>query len=398
MVERAIMSIINKMHQGLQDDSDSAPILASMPDKKHKQKVFFFCLISLLLISSIGLSYLIYNKLGKRNHIAEETSATVSLISKAKAATKMSNLANATPTEPRVVITPSPLQESEEMVTKAVKNILTATVALNVVPDEKAKPDLVKKNTKPLTVIDQSKPDLVKKKTKTVIAINARKSLAIKEKAVTAEAKKPEKGNTPYLEIKTSTLTKQQLADIHLKKAQKALSNGDSLLASQEKSKALNIKPELHEVRKSLALYHYAVGDINRAKSLLKKGAIQFSEYSDFNLMLSRIALKNGEQQKAYLYLNQNPPKVKGHLDYHVSYAILAQKFEKYVQAEKLYLGLLSQWPNNGRWIMSLAIAQDKLNKKSLAMASYQKALLQIDLSSKAKKYINQRLTYLGNQ
>ena len=176
------------------------------------------------------------------------------------------------------------------------------------------------------------------------------------------------------------------------------MSEGDPLLASQENSKALKYKPELHEVRKSLALYYYGQGDNERATSLLKIGAVAFPEYSDFNLMLSRIALKNGDQQKAYLYLDQHPPAVRGHLDYHVSYAILAQKFKQYAKSENLYRGLLTQRPNNGRWMMSLAIAQDKQGKRIPAIESYQQALLQIDLSSKAKQYINQRLNYLQSQ
>ena len=47
---------------------------------------------------------------------------------------------------------------------------------------------------------------------------------------------------------------------------------------------------------------------------------------------------------------------------------------------------------------MLLAIAQDKQGKQVLAIKSYQKALLQRDLSSNAKQYINQRLIYLQSQ
>ena len=129
---------------------------------------------------------------------------------------------------------------------------------------------------------------------------------------------------------------------------------------------------------------------------ILQKGALISPAYADFNLMLSRIALKAGNQQKAYLYLEQNPPEVEDNLDYYVSYAILAQKFQKYERAEQLYTSLLTQRPNNGRWRMSLAIAQDKQAKTSLAVSSYNTALLQSDLSTKAKVYINQRLSYLA--
>jgi len=44
---------------------------------------------------------------------------------------------------------------------------------------------------------------------------------------------------------------------------------------------------------------------------------------------------------------------------------------------------------------MSLAIAQDKQSKVEMAINNYKQALVQADLSLKAKDYINQRLIYL---
>lgn len=356
------MSIINKMHQELQDNSDNAPILASMPAKKRKQKVLVFALISLLLTISIGLSYLIYDK---KNEVKDIAIVNVP--------------------EAPIVLELSPI------------------VAVPVVaPPVKAKTVTVIIQEESIETVEKMKPTVVIVEQKAIV----RKTVSLPVKTVTpsvkAPAKKivsvPVKEKVPHLEIKTSTLSNTDLANIRLENAQKALAKGDTLLASQEKTRALNIKPDMHEVRKSLALYYYGIGEQGRATNVLKVGAVKFPEYSDFNLMLSRIALKEGDKQKAYLYLNRHPPKVEGNLDYHVSYAILAQKFKNYEQSEKLYNGLLSQRPNNGRWRMSLAIAQDRQGKQSLAIESYQKAVLQVDLSSKAKKYINQRLTYLANQ
>ncbi|MCP4324819.1 MAG: hypothetical protein GY951_04855 [Psychromonas sp.] len=345
------MSVINKMHQELQESGDNSPILATMPEKKRKQKILLLCLICLLIASSVALSYLIYNKDNNIEAIAEITPPEVSMAQSV--------------TEVQLVV------------------VTTPTPAISVIPDIE------------LEAVVIPSPVVKAAPSPTPVVIVAK--VAIK-KVTPKEIKTPKKEKSGHLEIKQSTLSNSQLANIYLKKSEKALRDGDTFLASQEKHQALNIKPDLHEVRKSLALYYYGVGEQSRATNLLKKGAVKFPEYSDFNLMLSRIALKDGDQQKAYLYLNQHPPIVEGHLDYHVSYAVLAQKFKNYEQAESLYIGLLSQRPNNGRWIMSLAIAQDKQGKEGLAVESYQKALLQVDLSSKAKKYINQRLTYLANQ
>ena len=56
------MSIINKMHKQLKEGNDHSPMLSVMPERRYKKKVLLFVLIFLLLISSIGLSFLIYEK------------------------------------------------------------------------------------------------------------------------------------------------------------------------------------------------------------------------------------------------------------------------------------------------------------------------------------------------
>jgi Flp pilus assembly protein TadD len=383
MVEGAIMSIINKMHQGLKENADSSPMLASMPVQKQKKKVLLFALISLLLASSIGLSYLIYDK-------ENELSADI----------KIDPVEEVITVEQPVVV--KPLATSKAGATPVDKVALTKVVTVN---EQAPKVEQVNDSTAvkalaPINVSDKPSSPVTAKKVLTSTPVAKDPVVTKKATKITPVPKKSEAAvkKTAHLEIKKSVLSPSELANIHLKSAEKALLKGDTQLAAQEKIKALNVKPDLHSVRESLALYYYGIGEQEQGKRLLKKGAVTFPEYSDFNLILSRIALKEGDQQKAYLYLQQSPPEVEGHIDYHVSYAILAQKFKDYERSEKLYQGLLTQRPNNGRWRMSLAIAQDKLSKEKLAVENYKKALLQIDLSSNAKKYINQRLTYLANQ
>lgn len=365
------MSIINKMHQGLQERSEESPILSVMPVKKQKKRVLLLTVIGLLVLSSIALSYLIYQKQYAPRVNTQITPPMDAIV------LKVLPIAVGTVTEEvAVAVFPEPVVSIENQVETGITSRLEPKV------------------------VTRKKPPAQKKSLS--VPVRAEK---IKTKVVQQEAKNEnnlviakQSATRPHLEIKKSILTDAQLADIHLQNAQKALQEGDTPLVAQENTKALNLQPQLHQVRQSLALYYYSIGEKNRAKNLLKKGALQFPEHANFNLMLARIAMKNDDLQRAYLYLQQHPPKVEGNLDYHVSYAILAQKFKHYQQAENLYLGLLAQRPKNGRWRMSLAIIQDKLGKQGLAVATYQQALLQIDLSDKAKKYINQRLTYLENQ
>ena len=417
------MSIINKMHKGLKESVIDSPVLMSIPEKKTKYKALLFTLIGLLFVSSIALSVLIYNQRTDVENITALVSATDSSVTNTLAVTQDNEITPAVPTSSMAVETTPIIKETatnEEVLTNqqlVINDEVVAEKGSNITTEAPVKEESVVEDKEVV-----SAGTLSKKKQKTIEddVLNSKKvvtkkqavvdekvtakvaPIPVKEKVVSPtkpiKTKVVEEKKSSHLEIKKSTLTDFELAKTHLKKAEQALEEGDNFLASKEKRQALNIKPDLHDVRKTLALYYYSIGEQGQAVELLKKGALAFPEYSDFNLMLSRIALKNDNQQKAYLYLNQNPPVVEGHLDYHASYAILAQKFNKYEQAEQLYQGILKYRPDNGRWLMSLAIMQDKQKKKSLAISNYQKALEQIDLSSKAKQYINQRLIYLENQ
>ena len=355
------MSIINKMHQDFQQVQQEQPILASMPKKKGTSKTALLSAIILLTASSLGLSYLIFTQDSK-------------------------------PPETAIAA----VKKAQPVVPQTLKNRAGSGVDLQ----EKAVVDSapVKPFVQPLKISKKPLPaakDAATKEKKAAPEISAvKESVSNSPAKPSLPAGKPSAKNNA-LEIKTVKLSNAQLAHIHLKEADKAEADGKLQLAAKKRGQALALLATLNEVRKSLALYYYGQGNIIKASRLLRVGALVSPDYSDFNLMLSRIALKAGDNQKAYLYLEQNPPQVEGNLDYYVSHAILAQKFQKYEQSEKLYTSLLSQRPNNGRWRMALAIAQDKQAKAELAISSYKKALLQADLSSKAKAYIDLRLTYL---
>jgi len=382
------MSIINKMHQELQKNNEDSPILSTLPVKKDNKRVFLVVLITLLVISAVSLSYLIYTK---KEADTKSLTAPIDVLSQRMPIDSSSSNDNSATAE----IKPSSevMTPNNEPIVKATEKAVQSKALTSPVV---AKPSVSKAEVQ--QPIKMAKPVPVPasiKVSKEIAKVSENKPISTKNEPVDDDVVGKE---IPHLEIKESVLSDAEIADIHINNAKKALQKGDTALVAEENRKALALQPQLHKVRQSLALYYYGINEPQRGNSLLQQGALLFPEYSDFNLMLARIALKNNDRQKAYLYLQQQAPVVQGHLDYHVTYAILAQKFKHYEKAESLYQGLLTQRPNNGRWMMSLAIAQDKQGKQALAIKSYQHALLQIDLSSKAKKFINQRLTYLANQ
>jgi len=368
------MSIINQMHQDFKSAQHEQPILAKMPEKKRRPKKMLQLLVMLLLGCTLGLSYLIFTeaRISKTAPVNKSSSTTAEQLPD-----------SAVPVKPALVtvkLQAAPAADKKPAVKLQKKQALAA-----------AEPAIRAKESHPV------------KKYKSVNLVAAKIAAQTPLASVTKKAAPAslvsagdDTGKKNHLDIKTAQLSNAQLAQIHLQEADKAQAQGDLQSATQSRLKALSLAPQLNDVRKSMALYYYAQGDEDKAQRLLHKGAQVSPEYADFNLMLSRIALKAGDFQKAYLYLEKHPPLVAGNLDYYASHAALAQKFKKYAQAESLYTSMLSLRPDNGRWRMALAIAQDKQTKTAAALKNYKNALLQTDLSAKAKGYIKQRLTYLA--
>ena len=387
------MSVINKMHHDIRETQKDGPVLGGMPDRSRSKKIVIAVFIVLLVLSAIGFTTLIFNEKQGGGEQARVQLTDNQLTPQKNKLDKPIEPLKVVDKNLSVVVT----EEVVQQITPPVPLQLPVPTPVKALPETKQTiAPVVIQSQEPMTIESPESPIEVISKN---VNVSVSDSQVIETQSIdnvfSDDSTLVEKSSSGVLEIKDAQLTNAQLARIKLKEAQSAEDEGELNKAADKRDQALRFDPTLNDVRKSLSLFFYGTGNVIKAKKLLQTGAVISPDYSEFNLMLSRIALKEGNAQKAYLYLNQHPPVVSGHLDYYVSYAILAQKFHKYEQSERLYSLLLSERPNNGRWLMSLAIAQDKQNKVVLAIANYKRALLEPDLSSKAKAYINQRIAYL---
>jgi len=274
-----------------------------MPEKKNRKKMFMLALIIVLIGSSLGFSYLIFQQ--------REVISAVPLIAEKEQEPQQKEVTKSVLAAAPVLVT------QENMATQA--------------PAKVTQQASVKKQQH--TAVQAKSPKIKARKAAAPPVIKENESLAKEKTAGTplqkVEQKNIESKKESSLKIKTVSLTNVQLAQIHLNQAIEAEKKGDLELAANERKQALTLIPTLNDERKSLALYYYSQGETSKAKGLLQSGALVSPEYSDFNLMLSRIALKKDNYQMAYYYLEQHPPGVAGHLDYYVSHAILARKFHK---------------------------------------------------------------------
>lgn len=416
------MSIINNMHKDLDGSNQVQPVLSGLAEQNKKQKALLFVAITFFVVCSIVLLLMIFfADDDAQTFPPKETTNVEQLVAPAKQQEEVFSVEEVEVTENRDL---NELEIGDDFIREVnvyeqtykedlnAKNSPEGETHISVISTQSSPPSAPVLETKP-KAITRTTPKATTEKKLTKVAStkpkpkkenkpkHAEPKQAVKHTQVidSSESPEPEKVlASGHLSIESAELSDSQIANIYLKEANKAQQKGDNELAAEKWQKALNVKPDLNEVRKSLAMYHYSQNEVDKTSRLLKKGALISPEYSDFNLMLSRIALKNNEPQKAFLYLEQNPPEIEGNLDYYISHAILAQKFKMYERSESLYSSLLTQRPNNGRWLMSLAISQDRQGKKTEAIASYQNALTKVDLSTKAKDYINKRLAFLSKE
>lgn len=400
------MSIINGMHKDLSISAHVKPMLSGLPKKKTKHKIILLSVVTLLIFCAVTLSVMIFltENVSKKERI-KNLNAVPLLLSQQPLKVEVSeNQLNQKESlfiaplnennQSDMTVVAIPKTNAEHSMGDEVSAIKKVSVSANNKSDMQSKAAPKQALESNVIVVAQATSPVEKTLTSVTKKVKPQTIQTSKQTSVAV----PKAENTKHLKIESAQLTKLQLANIHLQEATKAQAKGDNNLAAEKWQSALQLQPHLNEVRKSLAMYYYSQNEINKSTSLLKKGALISPKYSDFNLMLSRIALKENDSEKAFLYLEQNPPGVEGNMDYYVSHAILAQKFSQYDRSESLYRSLLTQRPNNGRWLMSLAIAQDKQDKKTAAIASYQKALKKTDLSKKAKEYIRKRLVFLSKE
>lgn len=438
------MSIINKMHKDLDDAEQIQPILSGLPSKKITKKVLLLSAIAALAICSIVLTTMIF--LSEQGRLEKESdTALIPLLSNASQETEATNVLSGDKTlldneknNQKVIpqAKKTTMQSDNETLTADSGNTMQEANANSIglkaeVETTDSDPEIIppkanQAKSEGVALVKLEKETLIPKKEKVEKKVPKQQvesktkkesvapaiklsepvtfnSVEIETFAVEEDSFSTEDKLTPEelegggsLSIHSSDLSPLDLANIYLGQATKAQVAGDNDLAAEKWEKVLSVKPDYNQVRQSLAMYYYSQEDANKAVRLLENGVKESPDYADFSLMLSRIALKEGRPDKALFYLDQNPPQVEGNLDYYVSHAILAQKFKKYEHSEELYKSLLSQRPNNGRWLMSLGISQDRQGKKVDSISTYQKALQQNDLSTKAKDYIKKRLAFLS--
>ncbi|MEM0556409.1 MULTISPECIES: tetratricopeptide repeat protein [Aeromonas] len=198
------------------------------------------------------------------------------------------------------------------------------------------------------------------------------------------------------LKIETVELSPKELAALSERKATTAMAKGNMRDAQDNYYDVLAHDPYNQGAREQLAGLLYGEGRLTEARQLLEEGIRLDPQQADFRLLLARLAISEGLQQQALGWLAGYQPDLASNLDYYATWAGLAQELGQNVEAANLYVKLLRQQPDQGRWWLGLGVAEDGQGHSQRALDAYRNAQLHGNLGEASSNWLEQRIAQLA--
>lgn len=215
--------------------------------------------------------------------------------------------------------------------------------------------------------------------------------LEAEQEAVAPPPRKP-----GVLKIETVNLSEAELATLAERKATTAMARGQLRDAQDNYYQVLAHDPHNQGAREQLAGLLYGEGRLSEASELLEEGIRLDPAQADFRLLLARLAISGGDQLKALGWLTGYQPDLATNLDYYATWAGLTQELGRNAEAADLYVKLLRQQPDQGRWWLGLGVAEDGQGHSQRALDAYRNAQLHGNLGEASASWIEQRIAQLA--
>ncbi|MFQ3248451.1 MAG: MSHA biogenesis protein MshN [Glaciecola sp.] len=177
---------------------------------------------------------------------------------------------------------------------------------------------------------------------------------------------------------------------------QLSLKNGDTAAALKDLNSLISLEPRNASARKRLASLEFAQANPKRAAFLLDQGIKLAPNDSSMRLMLARLLFRENRNAQALALLNEHPKNVIADNDLLSFRAALAEKQKDYTTSLQDYAVLLQRQPGNARWMLGLAISQDKQKMHAQAVITYKKVKSSNQLSAQVVSFVDGRLAALA--
>lgn len=192
------------------------------------------------------------------------------------------------------------------------------------------------------------------------------------------------------------TNSKQSTAQRSLKQqAQDALQSGDTAYAAGLLKQLVDLEADNLPARKKLAALLFAQKQHKSAEQLLLDGIEIHATSSELRMMLARLYSQNGDRQKAHLVLLEHNVNALQEPDYLSYRASLSDQLQQYEAARTDYRSLAEGYPDNPKWWLGLAVAEERLGNNRAAYNAYQKVTVLKQLSNEIAQFVQQRMQYL---
>ena len=208
-----------------------------------------------------------------------------------------------------------------------------------------------------------------------------------------AETKQTEAGE-PIFNVSSSNKSASTHRMLE-QRIQLSLKNGDTAAALKDLNDLIALEPRNASARKRLSSLEFAQGNPKRAAFLLDQGIKLTPNDSSMRLMLARLLFRENRNAQALAILNEHPKNVIADNDLLSFRAALAEKQKDYATSLQDYAVLLQRQPGNARWMLGLAISQDKLKMIKEAVITYKKVKSSNQLSAQVVSFVDGRLAAL---
>lgn len=200
--------------------------------------------------------------------------------------------------------------------------------------------------------------------------------------------------NNIIVRKKLRPLDNNKLAEIAYQQGYDHIARGQQAEAEKKLKHTLELRPNHVKAREMLAVLYLQQERVTDAADLLKQGISESPRYVAFREIYARVLMAQNQLPKAISMLREAAPDLNQYPNYHALLAGLYQQNKQHEEAAAIYLNLVKKNPQQSQWWLGMAIAMEKIGKKTEAISAYKKAR-ELKLPAKLMKYANTRLQNL---
>lgn len=154
--------------------------------------------------------------------------------------------------------------------------------------------------------------------------------------------------------------------------------------------------PDAETARTTLATLLLQVDDNAEAAEVSKEGLSLQPTNIKMTELYARALINQNQPEQALQILLKNARGISNNPDYTALLALVYERLNHFSEAANLYQKLLSQEPNNPRWLVGVAVSLEQMGDNNKALQAYEKARTSNQLPPELLNFVINRIQALG--